>query len=297
MDNQQPTAHEPLFILSIGHSFSSVVCAAIGMHPEALGLPEINLFRFDHVRDLLQYARQGKRGAVTGLKRTVAHLLHAEQTEETVDRATEWILARADLTSAQMYAALIAESNGKLLIDKSPANLSPEAFARMAAGFPGARFLHLHRHPVATSRSNFRSKSESLRGIAKRDLSQRWLRAQEAIQDFGHSLPPGQFMALQGEWFLESPTAVLAQVCDWLGLDSCDGAVAQMLRTEDSPFAVRGPANAPLGNNQGFLNSPKLRIGRPRAEDLFAPMEWMTTAEPYLQPETRNMAHRLGYET
>ena len=34
----------PLFILCPGRSFSSVVASMIGQHPDAYGLPELNLF-------------------------------------------------------------------------------------------------------------------------------------------------------------------------------------------------------------------------------------------------------------
>lgn len=34
---------EPLFILAPPRSFTSVVCAMIGQHPDMCGLPEVNL--------------------------------------------------------------------------------------------------------------------------------------------------------------------------------------------------------------------------------------------------------------
>ena len=54
----QPAA--PLVILCPARSFSSVVCAMLGQHPQTYGLPELHLFITDTVDDLLRYWKEKK---------------------------------------------------------------------------------------------------------------------------------------------------------------------------------------------------------------------------------------------
>src|SRR5262245_30909041 len=74
---------DPLIILGAPRSFTSVVCAMLGQHPEMYGLPEVNLFVAETMAE--------RRGLIAqppwsehGLLRAVAQLFGGEQTIQTI---------------------------------------------------------------------------------------------------------------------------------------------------------------------------------------------------------------------
>ncbi|TCP63422.1 sulfotransferase family protein [Rhodovulum bhavnagarense] len=286
---------QPLFIICPGRTFSSVVCSAIGQHPEAYGLPEVNLFVRDTVGELMA---SGRVGAITGLKRTIAELNFGAQTVETVEAATAWIEERGAMSGAQMLRLLGELSGGRMIVDKTPTNSQEKALLRIAEAFPEARFLHLTRHPRATLRSQYKA-IQSRRGKIPRKMlieaTGRWLERHRWLVEFGAALGPGQYLCLHGEWFFEDPRRILEQVCDWAELSRAPGAVERMMHPEESPYARPGPENAPYGNNPGFMENPHLRIGAPSAETLDGPLEWLDGLDVYFDAETRQLAHQLGY--
>ena len=287
---------QPLFILCPGRSFSSVVCAAIGQHPQMFGLPEVNLFFTDDMAALmsLDVPFLGLPGALTGLRRVLAELLFGEQTVETVNLADAWLRERRDWTGARMFEALREMAAPRLLVDKTPTNSQSKALARVLAAYPDAYFLHLARHPRSTSRSRMKAYEKHRRGKTP-NAERLWLDRHAELMAFGETLRPGQYMFLRGEWFFEEPAEVMAQVCDWLNLSADEASVAAMLRPEDSPFARPGPENARLGNNPGFIEDPKLRIGKVKPENLTDPLDWIRDSETHFGAKTRDLAAILGY--
>jgi len=287
---------QPLFILCPGRSFSSVVCAAIGQHPQMFGLPEVNLFFTDNVGALmaLDVPFVGLPGALTGLRRVLAELMFGEQTVDTVNRADAWLRERRDWTGARMFDALREMASPRILVDKTPTNSQAKALARVHAAYPDAYYLHLARHPRSTSRSRMKAYEKHRRGKTPK-AEALWSARHAELMAFGGSLRPGRYMYLPGEWFFEEPAEVMAQVCDWLGLSSDAASLAAMLRPEDSPFARPGPENARLGNNPGFIEDPKLRIGKVKPENLTDPLDWVRDREAHFSAETRDLAAILGY--
>jgi len=292
---------DPLFILCPGRSFSSVVCAVIGQHPQAFGLPEVHLFAEPTLGGLLDFDTPlfGRVGATVGIKRAVAELAFQEQTYENIDKAAQWLQDRRDLTGAQAFRELCALAGDRVVIDKSPTNSHPERLDSLYQSFPNAKYLHLARHPRATCRSQYKAYAgrKSLRGNTQFDHEKYWLTRHQSILNFSRRLAPGQYMFLHGEWFFEYPERFLAQICEWLGLSTSRDAIDLMMKPELSPFAVVGPDNAKFGNNVGFIEKPHLRVGRPPAETLEGPMDWVTDHEAYFSDQTRSLAYQLGYDT
>lgn len=291
---------QPLFILCPGRSFSSVVCAVIGQHPQAFGLPEVHLFVYRTVKEILDYDMPvfGRPGASRGLKRAVAELAFGKQTWESIEQASQWLAERHDKTGGAVFRELMELAGDRMLVDKSPTNSRPEAIRAIYAAFPDAKFLHLARHPRATCRSEF--KAQTARGNSRKrtshDVEAYWLDRHRAILEFATLLAPGQYMFLHGEELFADPKTYLAQICDWLDLPSDAAAIARMMKPELSPFACFGPDNAKLGNNRGFIESPHLRIGRPAAETMDGPLEWAEDPLARLGDETRGLANQLGYD-
>lgn len=287
---------QPLFILCPGGSFSSVVCAVIGQHPDAFGLPEVNLFRSDTVGDMMDLATPGLGvpGLLTGVRRTLAELQHGEQTDESVARVNEWLAARRDWPGGKVFAEICRLAAPRLVVEKSPTNTEASALNRLREAFPDARFLHLARHPRGTARSRHKALLEHRRG-APRDHENIWLTRHARIIEFGMTLSPAQYIYLRGEWFLEDPDAVLRQLCDWLDLPVNDEVLARMKRPEDSPFSCYGPKSAATANNRGFLDNPTLRVGKPREEFLEGVLEWTGRDDAYFGEQTVMLANMLGY--
>src|SRR5215471_9146479 len=77
----------PLFILAPPRSFTSVVCAMLGQHPQMYGLPELHLFAAETVRDRTRLAEQKDFNIHHGLLRVIAQLYFGEQSEVTVRAA------------------------------------------------------------------------------------------------------------------------------------------------------------------------------------------------------------------
>lgn len=289
----------PLFIVCPGRSFSSVVCAAIGQHPEAFGVPELNLFVHDTVGELLDIAAPfvGLPGVATGLRRTVAELQFGAQTEETIEKTDRWLAERRDWSGAKMISALGEMADGRMIVDKTPTNTGRRPLRRMLTGFPEAAYLHLARHPGPWMKSkdkvnDKRGRKRSARGTlppAERNLESDWLERHKTLWSLSEQVGPHQYMYLKGEWFFEDPANIFRQICQWLELSDDDAAIAAMMRPEESPFAKVGPKTARYGNNPGFIESPELRIGAIPEPSLTA------EGEPEFSYATRTLGQMMGY--
>ncbi len=288
---------QPLFIICPGRSFSSVVCAAIGQHPAMFGLPEVNLFASDTVSRLIESDIPifGIPGAMTGLRRAVSELLFHEQTEDSVNRASAWIEARAKLSGGAMFEELRTIAYPRELVDKTPTNSAREALRRVYARYPDAFYLHLSRHPRATCRSRFAAHSRR-KAMDVTALERLWSTRHLELLEFGRTVPIGRYMFLKGEIFFEEPARVLRQICQWMNIADDDASVAAMMKPENSPFAKLGPVNAKMGNNPGFIENPALRIGKVKEENLHDPLEWVERETVYFSKETRELALMLGYD-
>ena len=134
---------EPLFILAPPRSFTSVTCAMIGQHPEMMGLPETNLFAADTYAGLQRMYRMRPRFRF-GLLRSVAQLGLGAQTEDTVRAAAAWLEENPDISTAELFADLVAWADGRGTVDKSPLYVyAPGALQRAHSGAPiGLKVLH-----------------------------------------------------------------------------------------------------------------------------------------------------------
>lgn len=312
---RQGNMKEPLFILCPGRSFSSVVCSALGQHPQMYGLPELNLFLKESIRELNEIAvgKSGKmRGVVHGLLRVLAQLHGGNQTKKTVADAWNWLREHGHWTTAEMFYYIQGKVHPQICVDKSPSyGLRVKTLNRIHSSFPNAYFLHLSRHPRSTCKSFVRIYSK--KGAAgktmnrpyKRRLLERpdWHRQVEShwhhlhhnILEFREQLSTGQSMFLQGEEFLSNPHLYLHQIAEWLDLRTDNMAIEAMMHPENSPYAFFGPADARFGNNAGFLENPTLRTGKPPKQNLEEPLEWLP-GDIGFSDKTKALARLLGYD-
>src|ERR1700731_2375259 len=139
---------DPVFILAAPRSFSSVVCAMLGQHPQIHGLPETHLFSDETIESWGARSSQESFAMDVGLVRAVAQLYFGEQTERSVKLARGWIRRRSSFTSGMVFEELARRVYPSILVDKSPSIVySLESMRRAYQFFPQARFIHLVRHP------------------------------------------------------------------------------------------------------------------------------------------------------
>lgn len=290
---------KPLFILAPPRSFTSVICAMIGNHPEMVGLAETNLFAAGTYEELSRIYRVRPRFQ-HGLLRTVAELGLGGQTEENVEAARAWLAEHRSLSTAQIFEDLASWAAPREIIDKSPMHCySPGSFERMERAFPQARYLHLLRHPRPTCESIYKTRqnagrrfSESPRQI---DLTPEamWLKPHRRILEFLEGVPEERRMTLRGELVLSEPQRYLKVIAEWLSMRTDQEALDAMLHPEASPFARYGPGNAPLGNDPNFLSHPRLRPYVDKPYELEGWLPWDPSVT--FSEDLKSCARRLGY--
>lgn len=289
--------YSPLFILAPPRSFTSVVCAMIGQHPQLYGLPEVNLFGGGTYGSNRWYSLRPR--FRHGLLRACAELGLGGQTVANVQKAIAWLEAYPDATSAQIYRELAEWADGKRLVDKSPLYvIEPGALQRIAHAFPDAYYLHLTRHPRSTCESLFKlrqtiEESGGMPGQFEMDPDTVWLRPHARVMEFLEGIPGERKRRIRGEDLMSDPPPFLADICRWLGIRDDQAAVDAMLHPENSPFAKRGPINAQLGNDPSFLDAPALRPYAPKKESLQGPLAYDSNL--YFSPALIACAQTLGY--
>jgi len=296
---------DPVIVLAAPRSFTSVVGAMLGQHPQMYGLPEVNLFVAETISERAG-AMAGRGPSHHGLLRVIAQLFAGEQTVQTTAYARRWLEKRANRTCVSVFRELAEKVSPRVLVDKSPRTIMrAESLQRVRRAFPSARFIHLLRHP--------RSQCESIwnhRGhfVADRmgaldysttppmlDFQRAWYKMQVNIITFLDGVPEGQKIRIRGEDVLADPDTHLRQTAEWLGVSADEEAIEAMKHPERSPYASFGPPNAALGNNPRFLDSPILhRRSRAQEPTLEGPLGWRPDGRGF-SPEVKELASEFGY--
>jgi Sulfotransferase family len=296
------TTPQPLFILSPPRSFSSVVCAMLGQHPQCYGLPEMHLFFADDLGHVMKGTL--RHSMVNGLLRALAQLHDGEQTDESIARAREWTTTRSSWPIRKVFDHIQELVGPRMLVEKSPATTySSEFVGRLLRTYPKANLLHLTRHPRSTGESLAKLRSQFPRlqritgGRAKLDPERIWRVNHKVAITATADLPPGQCMRLKGEALMRNLALYLPQICEWLDLRSDAEAIEAMMHPENSPYAKPGPPAAPFGNDPSFLENPALdpeRLEKLKEPRLDGELAWRP-GEMFAS-ETRQLAKQFGYQ-
>lgn len=298
----------PVFILAPGRSFTSVLCAALGQHPQLFGFPELNLSIAPTVGQWLRLTGGLHRALRPGLLRAIAILRHGEETDETVTEVQRWLRQNPELPTATLYRMIREAVAPRAPVDKSPTSvMNATTLENLLVLAPDARFIHVTRHPFSacSSMANtdwYRLALETLSQDAQDtrfeppvfDVQVHWLQSHARILEFKPNVPPERWLHVRGEEVLAEPDIHFPRICRWLGIDDGADAIRCMKRPEHSPFARPGPKIAGGGNDPGFVESPILRPYRIRPSPLQGPLPWRTDGEGFL-PETRRLAEIFGY--
>lgn len=304
---------QPLFILAPPRSFTSLVSALIGQHPQTYGLPELNLFMAATMQQFWNGTDEdGSHKAPHwpimrhGLLRTVAQLYGGEQNIDSIAMAYRWISHRSEQGTGEVFRELCEKIGPLIPVEKSPGYLGkPIYLERLLETFPDARFIHLLRHPVGQGESVLNATGgklvlmmvDSVDHSGEKpivDPQIMWHDSHVQIHNFLQQVPKENQLRLRGEDFLTDMDKSLRKVCRWLGVKAGKAELEAMKHPEDSPYACVGPINARLGNDINFLENPKVRATRVKEYDMMAPLSWRPDNQP-LMPEVRALAKKFGY--
>jgi len=321
---------DPIIILAAPRSYSSVVAAMLGQHPQLYGLPEMELFSAGTMTEWWRLCelRQGANAWAShanyprahGAIRAVAELFFGGQTEETVRLAIGWLWRRSHFTTGLLLEELAKRIQPRILVEKSTSNVYRIGYMQRADQmFPEARFIHLIRHPRGQGESvvRFIEARETTRGPLSRsnwvyqlgsdrgrerngeketalDPQRSWLTLNRNICAFLKNMPADRKMEVRGEDLLRKPATVLKQIVGWLGLRTDRKAILAMKHPERSPFARFGPQGARFGGDGSFLRDPRLRPLRAKSHSLDGPLSWRSDGLGF-SSEVSRMAKEFGY--
>jgi len=299
----------PIFLLAPPRSYTSLVNAMLGQHPQAFGLPELCLFNVDKLIDLWRGSKTeiSENGSLVrhGLLRAVAEIYSGEQRSTSINMAFAWASAREQWDTAQVYQEIVAKIHPLVAVEKSPSyTMSVKRMQAARKAFPEARFVHLVRHPVAQCKSlmaindgAFCLKVEAFElrdDLALLEPQIAWHDINMNILDFLDEVPAEQQIRLRGEDVMTEPQRYLAHIAHWAGLRDDDEAVDAMMHPERSPFACFGPVNALFGNDPNFLAGPTFRPHTPKVPPLNKAVPWRQDGKG-LYPEVVALAREFGY--
>lgn len=286
----------------------------IGQHPQLCGLPEVNLFAGDTYKHLARFYLL-RENFQHGLLRAIAELGLGDQTADNIEVARSWLREDPSVSTASLFQDLVEWAAPRMPVDKSPIYVfEPEAFSRIHAAYPNARFIHLVRHPRGTCesvykiRDNIQERIDNLpldeasrQGLLERaaifssvkDADTIWLTPHKRILDFLAGIPDELQLRMRGEDLMSNPDEQLGRIAAWLGLRTDDEAIDAMKHPERSPFACTGPPNAKFGNDPNFLERPTLRTFVYKPLSLDDPLS--VGEANYLSDETKEYARMFGY--
>ena len=267
-----------MFILAPPCTFSWVVCAMLGQHPQTYALPELHLFTADTMAEWLERSATETFEMDHGLVRAVAELVYGEQTEATASRARGWLRRRAHFTTGLLLEAIVERIAPRVTVEKSPSTAhSPATLQRALDMFPSARFVHLVSHPRlycdavieilgdATTTNQLPPTHWLVQLAGDRggepDPQVAWLEANRTIAAFLRRVPKEQQRLVRGEELLGGSSATLVRLAAWLGLRTDGDALDEMRHPERSPFARVGPSAAAFGSDR-FLRPGPARTRR-----------------------------------
>jgi hypothetical protein len=296
----------PLFILAAPRSFTSLICAMLGQHPQAYGVPELNLFIGETLQDITEVMPSIRQLRRHGILRMVSQVYFGGQNLMLLESARRWVLKRNYWSVGEVYQELCRQVAPKQIIDKSPRySFKPEYLQRIHQTFPDAYYLHLTRHPRSQGKSILNifdgllaimgDSMDNSSDIPLVDPQYMWYNTQHNILDFLSNIPDSHHRHFRGEDILSDPPRYFEEICRWLNLDWNSSAFEAMLQPQNSPYACLGPYGAHYGNDSNFLKSPTFSQRTISPSYLEGPLPWRPDGKGFIL-DVVEMAQRLGYE-
>jgi len=296
---------DPIFLLAPARSYTTVSVAMLAGHPDLYGLPETSLFLRGTLGEIMAMQdgqsadRGGRAHAPMGLERVIAQLHDGSQDRAALDRALGWLRQRPGMPTADVLEHLLRLIHPCIGVEKSPATVaSAQALARCMRAFPGARYLHLTRHPVGTQRSMLRLYSEYLfpaeMGHAERVrlCVIAWYTSHSRIVKALQAVPHPRWLRVRAEDLVGDPGTWLPRILQWLDLRYDEGIIHRMLDTQRWEFARWRGHIGFGGADPYFLASPALRPVPPPEPEVIDP-DWEISDD--IAAKVTALARHLGY--
>jgi Sulfotransferase family len=313
----------PIFVLAPPRSFSTVIAAMLGQHPQLYGLPELHLFSARNIDAWLGMCKLATFDMDHGLLRVAAELFFGDQTESAVTRAAGWLRRRSHWSTALVLEEIAKTVSPRVLVEKSPSIVYRlDHLKRSLDLFPSGRFIHLVRHPRGHGESVMKylearrklgpllpshwliqlasfpslSSENPDTNQARRELDPQrsWYALNLNICEFLEWVPDGQKLVIRGEDVMADPDKELTQIVRWLGLRDDAEAIGAMKHPEKSPYSSYGPPRARYGSDRNFMADPHFRQRTAEKMEFDGPLSWRKDCGTLL-PEVRGLAQKLGY--
>lgn len=310
---QDAAAPPPVLILAAPGCPGQTLAAALGRHPGAYDLPELNL-ELAPLTDTFLRDLSGLRSVqMHGLLRALCHLLAGEQSMDAVDMARRWLTRRAHLPTDRLAREIAARLAPRVMVRPVTAALfDPGAALRLRETFARVRMVRLQCHPrrlgqavmaqgggaaarILGARARPADGAQppgASQATAPPDPQELWLMAEQGADGICAGLPQDQIRALRLEDLHADPAAALADLAGWLGLPANAAALAAMQHPQASPFAGTGPFGAHTGGDITPLD--RLCPDGDRAAALDGPLPWRSDGAGF-RPEIRARAAAMGY--
>ncbi|HKI02159.1 MAG TPA: non-ribosomal peptide synthase/polyketide synthase, partial [Thermoanaerobaculia bacterium] len=211
------------FVLSPPRSGSTLLRVMLGGNPALFAPPELELLSFDTLAERREAFPGRNSFWLEGVTRAVMEVRRCEAEEA---NALLEELERAGTTTRGLYRKLQEWIGGRLLVDKTPSYaLDLSVLRRAEAGFEGARYIHLLRHPYGMIRSFEEAKLEQVffrhpHSYSRRELAELiWLVSQQNILEFLDEVPAERRMRVRFEDLLAEPEPLLRGICEFLGVE------------------------------------------------------------------------------
>lgn len=257
---------QPIFLVSLPRSGSTVVQRTLAAHPQVATAPEpwllLPLAAMSGERSVRCYANFSHAGAVTALGDLVARMPGGAPAYEAALR--DFVL--------QVYG-LVSESKRKYFVDKTPRYFLIVDF--LLRVFPEAKLVVLLRHPLDVLASIITTWGGSRLWLhnSQLDLHVGPQRIHEACAKHATRLTTVHY-----EQFVSSPEKVTRELCSWLGLPFDDAML------KDLPSEV---LSGQMGDKSDNIRRPEVvgySVGR-----------WRTTlANPVRREYARRYLRTLG---
>jgi len=304
-----------VFVLAPPCSYSAIVGAMLGRHPQLYGFPELHLFLTETMSEWWTIANAESFQMNHGLLRAVAQIVFGEQTEAGVERAAGWIRRRLHLSTGLVLETLAAAVHPATAVYSCSSIVQRAEFlARSRAMFSDGKFVFVSQHPQAYCEAviaavrdaealgpvpewlrslAFGSAAGNRNGVLV-DPQRSWLDLTRRVFDFLEPVPNSHRIHVRGEDALSDPRTALHRVVAWLGLRTNAEALDAMTHPEESPYARFGPPNAQYGSMPAFLRAPTLSAHAPAPRSLEGPLPWRPDGLPF-SAEVKELARKLGY--
>lgn len=295
----------PLLVVAPPGPAPARLAAMLGRHPQAVDLPELNLFLAPTLGDLFDIVALSDGSAAHGLLRAVAALHGGGQSDAGVEHAQAWLWRRADWSGALLLDDCARRLAPRVVVcADTSVGWRPDQLDRLLATCPDLRILHLLEHPrdwCAERAADLRERlfvAPDFKDYGVNppaiDPQLAWFRVHRNLATAFAALPPARYRRLRNESLQAAPEATLAGLCDWLGWAPAPAAIAAMQQPEQGAFSRHGPPAALHGADPAFLEAPEFLRRLPSRTRLAGRLPWREDQDGFAV-EVQRLAQDCGY--